>query len=226
MKKKLNLIVMAAFLLISCERTSDIRKYQEVVIAPEEKKQQVKADPHAGLDMNAFKAPMPGMQSDDPAVAKMLADSLADVPLTWSTPEGWIETKGSGMRLATLKSSDTEPIECTIVSLGGAAGGLEANVTRWLGQIQISLTAQELQDFLSKHETITTEKGLQLPILNFTQLQNQSPESANSMAATIFNVHESSVFIKMTGSKKAVLNNIEKFKTLCRSIKLKNEQIP
>lgn len=74
------------------------------------------ADPHAGLDMSAMGAAL-GM------------DSLMGNMFTWTAPEGWKQEAGGAMRLATFHlRSDAKAIDCSIVSLGGMAGGLEANL--------------------------------------------------------------------------------------------------
>lgn len=55
--------------------------------------------------------------------------------LKWSTPKGWTEAAGSGMRYATLTPPGPGKVEMSVVVLPGSAGGEPANVNRWRGQI-------------------------------------------------------------------------------------------
>ncbi len=55
--------------------------------------------------------------------------------LVWSLPKGWTEAPGDGMRVATLVAPVPGRLECTVVALGGQAGGELENVNRWRGQI-------------------------------------------------------------------------------------------
>ncbi|MBZ0165867.1 MAG: hypothetical protein K8I00_03600, partial [Candidatus Omnitrophica bacterium] len=50
-------------------------------------------------------------QTDDPHLQKMLDASVADAALSWTVPQGWNETKGAGMRMATFKSNDGDGME-------------------------------------------------------------------------------------------------------------------
>ncbi|QDT16004.1 hypothetical protein [Alienimonas californiensis] len=62
--------------------------------------------------------------------------TFADGEPTWTTPEGWTEQPGSGMRAATLLTPDGT--EATVIRLG-VSGDLDeridADVERWRGQV-------------------------------------------------------------------------------------------
>jgi hypothetical protein len=54
----------------------------------------------------------------------------------WTVPEGWTEAPSSGMRVASFRvATSSEPIDVSVVPLGGDAGGDLANVNRWRGQL-------------------------------------------------------------------------------------------
>jgi len=63
--------------------------------------------------------------------------------LKWSTPKGWTEAPGSGMRYATLTPPGPGKVEMSVVVLPGAAGGEPANVNRWRGQIGLQPMDEE-----------------------------------------------------------------------------------
>jgi len=151
------------------------------------------------------------------ADSAQLESSVDRSPLKWSTPKGWFEKKGSGMRLATFTNEDSS-IETTIVSLGGSAGGLESNVKRWLGQINISVSDNELQEFMRSQETLPTKVQWPAILFDLTRLQEESSGDAPSMAAAIIDRGQSQIFIKMTGAKEAIVKNLTAFKSLIQSI--------
>jgi hypothetical protein len=61
--------------------------------------------------------------------------------LTYTTPDGWkLGRPGSSMRVAEFAlpraAGDTEDAQLVIYYFGGQGGGVEANIQRWLGQIE------------------------------------------------------------------------------------------
>ena len=167
-----------------------VRVYKEVVVAP----------------------PEMAAMSDHPSTGSSLK---------WQTPKGWQEQPASGMRMASFTGGDsTDPVECLIVRLSGPAGGKEANIRRWLGQIQLSdLTDSELQAFLNRQEKLSIDKTYPATLVDFTQLQTDLPNEAPSTIAVIIEMADDSVFVKMTGSKAAVKNHVEQLKELALSIR-------
>ena len=115
-------------------------------------------DPHAGLGIappsgnsapplrmpgdNAGTAPaMPGAPTGN--TAQNAAENAPPAPdLVWDDPPGWRrEPPSSGLRRAQYKvnrvGADTQDAEMTVITFGaGQGGGIEANVQRWLGQIE------------------------------------------------------------------------------------------
>lgn len=180
-------------------------------------------DIHASLrESRGVSAAMPMTGAMDQETQKMLEASVARPPLSWITPDGWKETPGSGMRLVSFISLDKDdPVECTIISLGGEAGGLESNAARWMRQVNIDVPAQaELEKFLAAQKKIKTKDGFDATIIDLTQLQSKDDLERPSMAATMITLPDMTVFVKMTGARGAVLKNKEKFETLCQSLKL------
>lgn len=62
--------------------------------------------------------------------------------VTWSNPEGWDETTGSGMRAATIKVGKKRPqLECSVIALPAedptTDDYLLANINRWRGQMSL-----------------------------------------------------------------------------------------
>jgi hypothetical protein len=192
------LVLVVAVGFTSCDSGGSVRKYKEKSPA---------------ADAEAAKATAP-------------EGHPGSVHFTWETPEGWDENRAaSGFRLAafTIKSGDKESI-CTIIPLQGEAGGLEANATRWLGQI--TGTAQPsnetIKTLLKSQEKFLTRGQFPAALLDFTPVTPNPSDP--SIIVTVVKVGGASVFIKMTGPRSHLIENKEKFKALCRSFQLQEHQ--
>jgi hypothetical protein len=219
-------VLLAAVMVVcsSCEEQAAVREYEEkLTVAPTPTPTRT-GDPHAFMK----DAPFMDMSADTrlpagqgaPDMRKVLDASVVRPALSWTTPEGWEEKAGSGMRLVTFKApSAGGDVECSVVSLGGNAGGLEQNVLRWIGQIGASAPAGgQLQDFLSRQETVQTAGGFSMTLVDLTELS--AGDDAPSMLGAVAGLDAMTVFVKLTGVKKAVLEHKTAFKALCESLKL------
>ncbi len=206
-----------AFLRKGQAASGELRQEQGAAAIPND-------DLHASLreGQGRESGAMPMMGAVDQQTQKMLEASVARLPLSWTTPQGWQETPGGGMRLVNFTSTDKDsPAECTIISLAGQAGGFESNVTRWMQQVDIDVPDQaELEKFLAAQKKIKTKDGFAATIIDLTQLQSQADLEAPSMVATIVTLPDMTVFVKMTGGRGAVLKNLDRFEALCESLKL------
>lgn len=181
-------------------------------------------DIHAGLDaqnMPGVPDMMGGMQ--DPALQQQINASADQTPLAWDAPKEWMEKEGSGLRLATFSGTDPDAmVETSIISLGGSAGGMVANVTRWMQQIQIDVPAQsELENFVNRQEKFSTLSNFSGQLVDFTSLQGNAGPDAPSMMVAIVERGDTRIFVKMTGSKQAVLQNRDRLRDFAKSIRVK-----
>jgi len=199
MKVKSTLILSLMFILMFCTSTSWAqRSYVEVTITSFEK---MKSEPAL---------------SDMPDV---IINESPRIGLTWDAPAEWIESAGSSMRLATfIAGDDQKQIECSIVNLDGAAGGLEANIQRWLGQINLSLSSEQLLQFLNNQQNIKSKDGFPIKVIDFTELQVNESGQTPSMLAAVVSLGNMTVFVKMTGSVDAVQFQKSAFIKLCQSL--------
>lgn len=243
--------IVTLFLLTGCQRAPEKRTYLEVVESaslpahhalPMSGELDTSAIPdddiHAFLREGQGIVPGPMAMTGvvDPQTQKMLAPPMAGLeasvarpaspaggpPLSWATPEGWQEIPGSGMRMVTFRSADTkDPVECALISLAGAAGGLESNAARWMQQVNIVVPeAPDMEEFLAAQKKIKIQGGFDATIIDLTQLQSKDDLESPSMAAAIITLPDMTVFVKMTGSRGAVLKNKNRFEALCESLKL------
>ena len=212
----LKLFLISALLIGGCGQAPQARHYQEITV------EAAAPDPHAGLDMSAMKLPAQ-QQTDDPQLQQMLQASVVKAPIVWQTPPDWKETPGSGMRLASFTSPEDDPITCTIVSLAGVAGGLEENIRRWMQQVGLEISGDEFIKFMDTVKETRTEGGLPLQIIDLASLQDDKDQGRDSMKAAIIDLDQLTVFIKMTGTQRAVEKNDASFRKFCASIRLNNE---
>jgi hypothetical protein len=192
-------LLAVLLLFVACDKRGAVRKYKERV---------------------------PGEPTTSPPKQKVPAETGAKAgPYHWDTPEGWSEVpKTSSMRLATfaIKSQGKQAI-CTIIPLRGEAGGLKANVTRWLGQVTGSTgppgDTDKVSQLLDKQERFLTKGQFPAVLIDYTMVTS-NPSDPSIMAAVI-TVYGNSVFIKMMGEKSLLKKNKTKFKALCQSFTFK-----
>lgn len=217
-----NLLILS-IIFLGCERQPTIRQYTEIFIDAEKKSsprtemfsKMPQDDIHAGL--------MPEGANHATEMQQQLTASVDQTALLWETPKEWVEKKGSGLRLATFNGTNPKAmVETSIVSLGGQAGGVEANVTRWIQQLGLNVPdTQKLNDFINQQEHFSTSSSLPITVIDLTQLQDKNPANSPSMVAAIIDKKDTQIFIKMTGEKQAVLQNRDTFKKFIKSIRLK-----
>ncbi len=209
------LVLLIVFLINGCSDKPAVRHYTEIIV--DEKPAlppmvQAADDPHAGLNMSgAMTQPMP------------TANAHIKDKLTWTTPQGWEQSAGTTMRLASFKLiKDPTAIDCSIVSLGGMAGGLEANLQRWLGQIKLSISDEQLREFIANAKTLKTTSGLDVQLFDFTTLQKANTDGATpTILAAMLTVDEATVFIKMNASIAVTKEQRNAFESLVRSVRAK-----
>ncbi len=206
--------IICIFILVfsGCQQKTSERHYTEVVLqAPDQPLPKASegmdaTDPHAGLDMSSMVLP--------PSVTTSMSGMFS-----WTTPQGWKQEAGSGMRLATFHLvSDTKAIDCSIVSLGGMAGGLEANLRRWMGQMGIQASRDELATLISSALSTKIKSGQEAKIFDFTTIQSKAKPTDKSMVTVMVSIGDVTLFVKMTGTVNTVKKNKADFLKLVESI--------
>ncbi len=207
-------IVLSLLLTVSCGGDGKVRKYKE---KGEAAKVENKA-PHGKMNVPA----------PDPAKTA----EARKTHFKWEKPEGWTqESAASSFRLATFTvKSGEQASSCTIIPLQGTAGGLKANVSRWLGQVSGKAghadpmlaegDASMVQKLLAAQKKFLTKGQFPAVFIDFTTVTPEA--SGQSILATVITVSGSTVFIKMTGSKSLLLENKKKFMELCQSFNMAN----
>ncbi len=183
------------------------RYYQEVVVqAPPS----ASMDPHAGMDTSAGMLAPPLTAAPPPAQGRSIM---------WEIPEGWVQQPGSGMRLATLViQTEEETAECTLIILSGDVGGLDANIQRWMGQIGLPIPpAPEFRSYVNNLTRFETVGGHSALLIDFNPLVQD--DAALSTLGGIIEVGPLTLFIKLTGSKRLLTAEYDRFVELCKSVR-------
>ena len=212
-------VVLISLVCTSCEKQAEKRHYVEIVSkAPEIPVSTV--DPHAGIP--GFEQMRQGMMQGTSAMPEGIVPPGPAVELAWDLPSGWTESPNkSSMRLATFTAGSGEgSIECSIVSLGGMAGGVKENIRRWMWQVNIAeISDAKFDEFIAQQEQITTLGKFATTIIDLTQLQSNVDNSNPSIIAAILILDDKTVFIKMTGKRAVLIAHRQKFEALCKSLR-------
>jgi hypothetical protein len=144
--------------------------------------------------------------------------------LKWDAPDDWKESQENGIRLT---SFIVEPQNnrglCTVVILKGDGGGLQANVQRWMAQLNLlSGTRDNLSGFLSEQKKLKTEGGFPARFIDFTSLC-ESLES-DSMIVSIITIPGQTIFVKMMEKKRFLIQKREEFLSFSQSFKFESRQ--
>lgn len=153
------------------------------------------------------------------AMGNLPADALGEqLPLTWVAPDGWEDRGPSGIRIATLVAGGQE---CTILSFPGDVGGDEANIRRWLGQINQNPPDDAVAQLLASPMMAVTAGGFEARIYDFADiLPGDAPLST---IAAMVPVADQTVFIKFTGDTAVLADQKNAFMELTRSLALNPE---
>lgn len=163
--------------------------------------------------------PSTATSSSSPAMSQPAHEHTEQKPLRWTKPDGWNELAGSGMRIATFTvTGGDHSATSTVISLSGAAGGLEANVVRWMGQLKLAKPSpEELTSFLERQRRFQSEGGLDGVLIDLTEF---GPAADNgSMLAALVPYQGATLFIKMTGPIELLTAEKDRFASLCTSLR-------
>ncbi|MBW8888566.1 MAG: hypothetical protein JF616_12485 [Fibrobacteres bacterium] len=151
------------------------------------------------------------------AAAPAAASAEASAHLAWQLPKGWTAQPGSGMYYAIIKtSSDASASEIGVLSLPGEAGGLQANAERWMGQLGLKNSADEVSSLLSNSRRFKSTGNLDVTLLDFASAVKG--DDASSMMVAIAKPAGDSYFIKMVGKKSVLAKHRQEFASLCNTL--------
>src|SRR5579884_3610751 len=158
------------------------------------------------------------------AVASVLlwADSAAGVQ--WTPPSTWKAQGPRPMRAATYAvpaaPGDSEGGECIVNYFGAGQGGpVDANVKRWIGQLQGGeKNAKTAKRTIHGLNVTTIDVSGTYTGMGGPMAQSQTPKPNYRLLGAIVETQQGSVFFKFTGPAKTVAANQAKFDGMINSI--------
>ncbi len=165
-------------------------------------------------------APMPAghppANAPAPTQAKQGASHDERPSFNWVLPKGWSVTKGGGMISATfLPVDNAEQFKATLIVLSGAAGGVDANLGRWLGQLGLSSAPGEIGKVKAK-STPLKNASVSGTVYDLTLSDTQE----KTFYVALLPVNGSSVFVKFIADLATAKRNKAKFQSLLNSLEL------
>jgi len=145
------------------------------------------------------------------------AAEAAELPFTWTAPEGWRPAADRPMRVVTFTAGPNQEAECYVTILGQGGGGAAANINRWREQMgQQPLTEAEVAalpviDVLGKPSPWVEVRG------TFTGPSGAAVDDA-LLLGLVCPVDPFSVFVKMTGPASVVEPQRDAFLAFCTSL--------
>ncbi len=139
--------------------------------------------------------------------------------LAWDAPPEWEVRKGHPMREVTLAPRGSEGVECYVTILGEGGGGLEANLTRWLGQmgkpppLPADVAALKTVRVLDRDAKFVEATG------SYTDMQGNKFENAGFLGV-VCPVGGSLVTVKMTGPQGVIAKEKDRFLAFCGSLRV------
>ena len=153
----------------------------------------------------------------------------APINLSWSLPDGWVDQpEGDPLRLAGFWAPDPalahtgemdpQAVDVSLVQLAGDAGGLDANVVRWLGQIKIPASyAEQAIAAATPIRTATGQKGI---VVDFTDMLSGDMTQSKSIVGAIIQGDGFTVFVKAMGEKDRLIKIKPQLLQFCDSLKI------
>ncbi|MCY4375479.1 MAG: hypothetical protein OXC31_17085 [Spirochaetaceae bacterium] len=169
-RRKLVFLPIALTALVSlagCDRKIEIRSYREVTVAP---------------------TPVGALFDSTGSQTGSVAGS--DGNWRWVTPADWSELPGDGLRVARFGLPGGG--ESTLVVLAGDAGGVEANVRRWLTQLGLDLPPERVRSLLD--DATAVRGNLDFTLFDFTPLVSGRDQTA--FLAAIASAGGQTMFVK------------------------------
>ena len=184
----LAIALSAVLLLAGCDREVEVRTYREVTVAP---------------------TPV-GALFD--STGGETGSATGSESWRWVAPTGWNELPGDGLRLARFGLPGGG--ESTVVVLAGDAGGVEANVRRWLTQLGLDLPPERVRALLG--DAVSVRGDLNFTLFDFTSLV--SGRDSTAFLTAIASVGGQTMFVKAEAAAGVLIEQRSSFVGLLSSL--------
>jgi hypothetical protein len=102
-------------------------------------------------------------------------------------------------KLAETGEIDPNAVDVSVVNLAGTAGGLEANIRRWMGQVGLKASAEEMAAFVKQAPRFKTATGQTGLFIDLSGMLSGDMTQSKTIYGAIVQTEEYSVFVKAMG---------------------------
>ncbi len=171
-------------------------------------------------DMNTNQGSIPSVSQPSPRPRRMqllpgMQESVDAIPdATWTAPPHWQDTSPRPARKGSFSiPGPTQPADLSITAFGGNAGGYDANINRWLGQIgRPPLSPSRIAELSAPH-SVDGRPGK----LVFLEVDSPDP-AATAILAAVVPVDNTTWFFKLTGPRSLLLSEEEIFRSFLATV--------
>ncbi len=164
---------------------------------------------------------MPGM----PATAQ------APIRITWKLPDGWVEEPADDpMRVASFLAPDSavantgeidpQAADVSITQFAGDAGGIEANLSRWMRQAKLPASPDQVKKVKSRGQPVHLFTGQTGTLFDFTSLLSGDITQNSSILGAIIPGPGYTVFVKATGDHDRLVRLKPVLQAFCDSLSI------
>ncbi|HKP95962.1 MAG TPA: hypothetical protein VJ385_09425 [Fibrobacteria bacterium] len=157
--------------------------------------------------------------------------SPVDIKVTWELPESWlVKDSANAMRIGSFAASDPslahmgEPdpraVDVSVVQLAGDAGGLKANIQRWMGQVGIKATPEEMDEFVKAAAHFKTKSGQDGLYVDLTEKLSGDMTQSKTIFGAVVQTAEYTVFVKGMGEIAKVIAQKPLIMAFCKSLRI------
>lgn len=139
-------------------------------------------------------------------------------PLVWTTPPGWTEGQVTQMRLIDLKFGPKSEGECYLSAMPGPAGGVAANLNRWRGQLGLEPLSEDAIEKLPRKPFMGTEAYFLVADGDYKNVGQEAASKDYRLVGLLQQAPELTLFVKMTGPRTLVEENMAAFESFVASI--------
>lgn len=157
--------------------------------------------------------------------------SPVDIKVTWTLPETWVvKDSANSMRvgsfaaqdpaLANMGELDPNAVDVSVVQLAGDAGGLKANIVRWMGQVGLKATPEEMDEFVKAAARFKTASGQDGMYVDLTDKLSGDMTQSKTIFGGVVQTEDYTVFVKAMGEHAKVAGQKALVMEFCKSLKI------
>lgn len=210
--------LLGVIILAGCEDTKP-RVYTELAFKPLATAQGM-GGPMAGMGNMGGPADMGAMNA-----------APIDVKVTWTLPEGWVvKDSANAMRIgsfaamdpALAHTGDIDPnaVDVSVVRLAGDAGGLEANIARWMGQVGIKPSSADMEGLIKAAAHFKAATGQEGMYVDLTEMLSGDMTQNKTIFGAVVQTAEYTVFVKAMGEFARMAKQKDNVKAFCKSLRI------